>query len=186
MDHEHVPRRLSRRHLLLRGGAAAALTAMPQAVLATTADRRHLSFHNLHTGEQFSAVYWVDGRYLAGPLEEFAHLCRDFRTDEVHALDRGVLDFAFAIQRLLRSGEPVQLISGYRSPKTNAMLAKRSPAVAKKSLHMQGRALDIRLPGRSTAEIYRAARKLKLGGAGLYSSSGFVHIDTGRVRFWGA
>lgn len=132
-----------------------------------------------------SAVYWADGAYLPEPLMEIAEFCRDFRTGDIHPIDRRVLDFVTGIQRLLETSAPVELVSAYRSPRTNAALAARSNGVASRSLHMEGQALDIRLPGISSKRVFDAALALKKGGAGLYSASNFVHVDTGRVRRWG-
>ena len=113
-----------------------------------------------------------------------AKLGRDFRTGEVHPIDCNLLDLVHTLGRVVGGGKPVQLISAYRSPKTNAKLAAKSSGVAKRSLNMQGKAFDIRIPDVSARDIYKAAIALKGGGAGLYARSNFVHVDTGRVRRW--
>ncbi len=127
-----------------------------------------------------------DGRrYLPDGLREVDHYLRDFRTGEVHPIDRGVLDILHALSRNAPGRSPVfHVISGYRSPRTNAMLRQKSHGVAKRSLHMQGKAIDITLPGWETRYLYRAALNLARGGVGFYPKSGFVHVDTGRVRTW--
>jgi len=177
-------RHINRRKALSLCTTAAALAVVPGFAHAGLADRRALTLHNLHTGEKLSTVYWADGAYLPAPLSAIATLCRDFRTGDDHPIDRRLLDFVYSALQLLETSKPVELISGYRSPKTNAQLASRSSGVARRSLHMQGKALDIRVPGISSARVSRAALAQKSGGVGLYSASNFVHIDTGRVRRW--
>ena len=176
---------ISRRNALALCAGASALLASPGFAAAALTDRRALTFHHLHTGEKISRVYWADGRYLAEPLRDITMLCRDFRTGDVHPIDREALDVVFRIQLALETTKPVEIISAYRSPKTNAVLAARSSGVAKRSFHMQGKALDIRIPGISSARVARAAISLDEGGVGLYSRSNFVHVDTGRSRRWG-
>lgn len=186
MDHQSGPRQLNRRKALALCATISALAVIPGLARAGRTDRRGLTLHNLHTGEKLSTVYWADGAYLPDSLSDIATICRDFRTGEDHPIDRRLLDVAFSLQQMLGTSKPVELISGYRSPKTNAGLASQSSGVARRSLHMQGKALDVRMPGFSCSQVSKAAIALKSGGVGLYSSSNFVHIDTGRVRRWGA
>ncbi len=151
----------------------------------TTKRERQVSFYNKHTGETVRAVYWVpDEGYVKQSLAEVSYILRDHRTDEVKPVDPQLLDQMYAMHLALSARQPIHVISGYRSPATNAMLRRRSRHVAKNSLHMQGRAVDIRVPGRRVADVYRAAVSLKAGGVGFYPRSEFVHIDTGRVRTW--
>ena len=146
--------------------------------------QRELSLRNLHTGENIKLTYWEEGDYLAESLREINHLLRDHRTGEVASMDRQLLDLLFYLEnRLGRQGE-FQVISGYRSPKTNELLRSKSSGVAKQSLHMQGRAIDIRLPGTELKQLRKAAMALKQGGVGYYQKSNFIHVDTGRVRYW--
>ncbi len=147
--------------------------------------RRRLAFHNLHTGESADLVYWADGSYVSDALGHIDHLLRDFRTGDTHPIDRRLLDLLVQVGGRLDSREPFQVISGYRSPATNAMLASSSEGVARHSLHMDGMAIDIRVPGRSLADLHRAALGLRSGGVGYYPASDFVHVDVGRVRSWG-
>lgn len=174
-----------RRFLLGLGGlGAAALLPLP-AQASRSAPERRLSLHNLHTGEKVSAPFWEQGRYLDDGLASFNRVMRDFRSNEVHAIDPLLFDQLFLLQhRLGRQGE-IQIISGYRSPATNAKLRAAGKGVAKKSYHMQGKAIDLRLPGVPLAELRRAARQLGVGGVGYYPSSNFVHLDTGPARSWG-
>lgn len=145
---------------------------------------RALAFDNLHTGERLHAVYWSDGRYLASGRKEINWVLRDFRTDQVHPIDPAVLDLLHALQNRLECRGPFEVISGYRSPATNAMLAATTEGVARHSLHMQGQAIDIRLAHVPLVTLHRAAVSLRAGGVGLYRASDFVHVDVGRVRYW--
>ncbi len=177
------------RRRLLRGIAAGLpgmllLGHVPREARARAAEVRGLSFYHTHTDERCSVVYYEDGDYLADGIAEANRLLRDFRTGEVHPIDTGLLDFLYAVQEKTNSRSRFHVISGYRSPKTNAMLRDKSKGVAKKSLHMQGRAIDIRLAGVDTSFVRKAALALQRGGVGFYKKSDFVHLDTGRVRFW--
>ncbi len=148
--------------------------------------RKVLSFHHLHTDEKLTAAYWVDGAYDAGALADIDHVLRDWRQNEVMKIDRGLLDQLHKIAQSLRTREPFQVICGYRAPKTNTSLRDQGRGVAKRSLHMQGKAIDIALDGVPVSDLHLAARALNAGGVGLYSKTGFVHVDTGRVRYWGS
>lgn len=145
---------------------------------------RHLGFQCTHTGECVEVVYWADGRYLPDATTAIDHVLRDFRTSEVHPIDSRLLDLLHSLRSNLGSREPFHVISGYRSPKTNAALQDKSSGVATRSLHMDGMAIDIRLPGREIAELHDAALALRAGGVGYYPASEFVHVDVGRVRRW--
>lgn len=174
---------LNRRRLLqiAAGGAVAGLILPGEAMAAT---HRGLSFHNLHTGERLKTVYWEQGHYVSGALDEINTILRDFRTGDVTEMDTGLIDLLYTLRRTMATDAPFEIISGYRSPKTNAMLARASSGVAKRSLHMRGMAADIRLPGRELSALRRAARRLKAGGVGYYPKSNFIHVDVGRVRYW--
>jgi uncharacterized protein YcbK (DUF882 family) len=145
---------------------------------------RKLSFHNLHTGENLATTYWADGRYIPSAAAEIDFILRDFRTGDVQSIDLRLLDLLHDLRRRMESDESFHVISGFRSPKTNNMLTRQSNGVAKKSLHMRGMAADVRLPGRSLADLQQAALSLELGGVGYYPKSNFIHVDVGRVRFW--
>lgn len=178
-----------RRRRRLIGGLAgsAALLHLPRAEAnIRPLFGRELRFDHLHTGEQLQTTYWVEGRYLRDSLADINYLLRDFRTGEEHPIDPSLLDLLHRLQQQTENLNPFQIISGYRSPQTNAQLRTASSGVAKKSLHMQGRALDIRLPGTPLKELHKLACEAKVGGVGLYTRSNFVHIDTGRVRYWGS
>jgi uncharacterized protein YcbK (DUF882 family) len=177
---------LSRRGFLKLGAAALLAASVPGKALANIAStpERTLSFYHLHTGEQLNATYWADGSYQQQGLAEIYNLLRDFRTGVVNPIDTQLLDLLHNLALKLDVNKPFHVISGYRSPKTNAMLAKNSSGVAKHSLHMDGLAVDIRLPGRDLSSLHRAALSMQAGGVGYYPVSDFVHVDVGRVRQW--
>jgi uncharacterized protein YcbK (DUF882 family) len=147
-------------------------------------NERSLSFYNLHTSESIKTVYWQGGDYLAPSLAEINRVLRDHRSGEKHQIDPKLLDLLCDLRLRLDTTEPFQIISGYRSPGTNAMLHAKSDGVATRSLHMDGKAVDIRIPKRSLSVVRNTALAMKAGGVGYYPSSDFVHVDVGRVRSW--
>jgi uncharacterized protein YcbK (DUF882 family) len=151
---------------------------------AAAAEERTLAFRHLHTGERLQVVYYARAAYLPGALDSVERLLRDFRTGERHPIDPRLLDTLCAL-RAACGGGTFEIISGYRSPGTNAMLRRASTGVARDSLHTTGRAIDVRLVGTDTARLRDAAIALGHGGVGYYPESDFVHLDTGRVRTWG-
>ncbi len=146
--------------------------------------QKSLAFYNLHTEEHLSVIYCIDGQYQSDALQAIEHIFRDHRTGDTHVVDPELLDILHTLHSLLGASEPFQIISAYRSTKTNAMLAKRSAGVANKSLHMHGMAIDVRLPGLDLAKVRDMALSMKMGGVGYYPKSNFIHLDTGRVRSW--
>ncbi|MGA7802111.1 MAG: YcbK family protein [Gammaproteobacteria bacterium] len=186
-DTYNHPKCHARRRFLAAAGAGVAAGLVAPAAFATVHPRAHeraLAFYNLHTGERLKATYFADNEYQLSSLQEINHLLRDFRTGQVHPIDERLLDLLYVLRHRLDSHRPVHVISGFRSPKTNAMLRARSHEVAKHSLHMDGMAIDIRVPGRSLNTLHRAALALRGGGVGYYPHSDFVHVDVGRVRHW--
>ena len=165
-------------------GAGAALVLLPLGAWAGVPVRRSLSFVHTHTGERLSTVYFQDGQYQAGELARINQLLRDFRTGDVHTIDTGVLDILADLRVLADRDEPYEVISGYRSPQTNAALRRHSSGVAEHSLHLQGRAIDVRLPGFATRRLHELALGMGRGGVGFYPQPDFVHLDNGRVRYW--
>lgn len=172
-----------RRDFLKRAGAALAAMA-PAAAWARGSECRSLSFVHTHTGETLSCVYYERGGYDSATLTRVNHFLRDFRNGEVHTIDPGVLDILYAVRSRTGRDDPFHVISGYRSPATNAFLHSHSSGVAKHSLHMVGQAIDVRLPGFPTRKLRDIALAMGRGGVGYYSASDFVHLDTGRVRSW--
>jgi uncharacterized protein YcbK (DUF882 family) len=143
-----------------------------------------LSFEHTHTGDKLKLTYFERGNYIKDALQEINYLLRDFRTDEIHPIDTALLDQLFDLKQTLDLNKPYHIISGYRSPFTNAQLRKHSHGVAEHSFHMQGRAIDIRVEGVSSKMIRNAALTLAQGGVGYYPRNNFVHLDSGRFRTW--
>ena len=160
------------------------LMAKPSLGIASVSKTRTLSFRHLHTNEKLSIEYFSDNHYQYEALNKINYLLRDFRSSEVYPIDPILFDLLYSIQLATGSKGDYEIISGYRSPTTNNMLRSKSNGVAKRSLHMQGKAVDIRLTDVSTDSVRRAAIALKAGGVGYYKKSDFVHLDTGRFRTW--
>jgi uncharacterized protein YcbK (DUF882 family) len=178
---------LSRRSFLASVAGAAMSMAAPTVIASVapaTARDRELSFYNTHTGENLSTTFWSDGNYLDEGIEEISWLLRDHRADKASTMDPKLLDLLYQLQQKVEQRGEFHVISGYRSPATNDMLSKLSSGVAKRSYHMLGQAIDVRLPGFDTQQLKQAAIALKGGGVGYYSSSDFVHLDVGKVRYW--
>lgn len=146
---------------------------------------RSLSFHNLHTDEKLEAVYFDRGAYVPDALHAVNYVLRDFRTGGVHPIEPQLLDLLHTLQGRVESRRPFQIISGYRSPETNAMLHETTCGVANNSFHIKGMATDIRLPDVDLYHLHNAALSLGRGGVGYYPASDFVHVDVGPVRRWG-
>jgi uncharacterized protein YcbK (DUF882 family) len=168
-------------------GAAAALVATPAspAVLRSAGEFRSLSLINHRTAEKLTCAYWVEGEYIPEALEAFNYILRDWRQNEIIKIDPRTINIMAATHSLLDTSEPFQVVSGYRSPKTNAMLRSRSRGVARNSYHTRGMAVDITLDSRTARQIAGAAKSLGAGGVGTYSRSSFAHVDSGPVRDWG-
>ena len=182
--------RLSRRSFLQYSAAAGIVAAAPRRAAEAAprvARERALSFFHTHTGERLSLTYCCDGVYQPEALSKFNHLLRDFRANEEKPIDPRLFDLLHELAGTLDTDSPYHVISGYRSPGTNTMLRERGGShtgVATQSLHMVGKAIDIRVPGVKLDRLRAAATSLRLGGVGFYPSSNFVHVDTGRVRYW--
>lgn len=160
------------------------LILIPLASPAIALSERSLSFYNTHTGERLTVIYRRHGNYIPESLEKINYILRDHRTGDTHPIDPKLMDYLYDLQTKVGNHGDVHIISGYRSPETNRKLRRNSKGVAQGSLHMQGKALDFRLPGTDTARLRDAARKMKRGGVGYYKKSDFIQIDTGRVRCW--
>ncbi len=185
-----VGKSLITRRGLIRAFAATAVVATPTyskaaGFLRGAGDVRRLRMYSGRTGESIDTIYWVEGKYIKDAVREINHFMRDWRQDESRAMDTRNFDIMAAAHNLMDSTEPYMLLSGYRTPKTNAMLRSRSRGVAKKSLHMKGQAADLRMKSRSVSQMFRAASSCSAGGVGKYSGSNFVHMDCGVVRTWG-
>lgn len=175
---------------LLRAFAATTIAAAPAyanaaGLLRGAGDVRRVAMYSGRSGEMMNTIYWVEGEYITEALKEINYFMRDWREDKATTMDTRTIDILAASHALLDVNEPYMLLSGYRTPGTNALLRSRSRGVAKNSLHMKGQANDVRLKNRSVNQIYRAALACNAGGVGKYSGSNFVHMDCGAVRTWG-
>jgi uncharacterized protein YcbK (DUF882 family) len=189
------PRTFSRRRLLMSGGALAGATAAfgwtPRAFAAAGTERepgveaiRRLTLKNLHTPEVLDVVYRRGDDYVPEALAQVEVLLRDYRTGDCHPIDPHLLDILYEVAQRVAVDPVFSVISGYRSQQTNAMLHERSASVASHSLHMEGRAIDVRLTSVNCADLADKALQMQRGGVGYYRQSDFVHLDTGRVRTW--
>ena len=145
---------------------------------------RSVLLHHCHTGETLRSVYFAEGRYQKDELRAATHHLRDWRDNTQLPVDPNLLDLLWSLRAALGSKEPIQVFCGYRSPETNAMLRRTRGGAARHSLHMRAMAVDLRIEGRPLRQVRRAAMALKAGGVGYYPRSGFVHVDTGDVRYW--
>src|SRR5256885_1160893 len=181
---EH-PTNLSRRRFAQAVGlfVAAPALLLPKRTLANTPPRT-LSFDHTHTGEKLTVTYGEGDQYVPAALLAVNHFLRDFRTGDMHNIDPQLLDRLHMLSSITRSRAPFQVISGYRSPATNGEMHAKSNGVASHSLHMEGKAIDIRLADVALTDVRDAALSLRAGGVGYYPGSNFVHVDTGRVRRW--
>ena len=178
------------RRSLLGAFAATAVAAAPTysnaaGFLRGGGDIRRIRMYSGRTGERLDTVYWIEGRYIGEAIREVNLFMRDWRNGKAVEMDTRTIDIMAAAHNLLETNQPYMLLSGYRSPETNAMLRSQSSGVARNSLHMRGQAADLRLSGRSVSQIARAAAACRAGGVGRYSGSDFVHMDCGAVRTWG-
>ncbi|MDV7141630.1 DUF882 domain-containing protein [Tropicimonas sp. TH_r6] len=188
MTEQSAPRGITRRGVL-SAFAATAVMAAPTfsnaaGFLRGAGDIRRLKMYNGRTGETMDTIYWIEGEYIKDAMSEVHAFMRDWRRNEVKTIDFRTIDIMAASHNLMGTTEPYTLLSGYRSPATNAMLRSRSRGVAKNSLHMQGQAADLQLRSRSIYQMAKAAKSCSGGGVGTYRGSNFVHMDCGAVRSW--
>ncbi|MEQ1558899.1 MAG: DUF882 domain-containing protein [Methyloglobulus sp.] len=179
---------LSRRRFL-KGLACGSLLAVgtpniAQAARLKFSPSKTLSLEHHHTGDKLNLTYYENGNYVTGALKEISYFLRDYHNDQVHSFDPALLDQLHDVKLLLGVNKPFHIMSGYRSPDTNADLRKHTRGVAKHSLHMEARAVDIRIEGVNVKTIRNAAMRLNRGGVGYYPNANFVHLDTGELRTW--
>ncbi len=178
---------IERRDVLKMGLTGVLATTLPLGFAQDAHAKKNtwrVSFRNAHTGDSFNGVYRVGNKYMPEAFERMNYVLRDFRTGEVFPMDPRVIDILALVQQKSGQRKHVDILSGYRSPKTNARLRKNTNGVARNSFHMYGQALDMRIEGFSTRSLRNIATGLKAGGVGYYPKSSFVHIDTGAVRTW--
>lgn len=174
---------MNRRQFISTAALTVTALALP-AISWATGTPRFLSFYHTHTGEKLDIAYGKPGLYDQKALEQINYFLRDFRTGEVHPIDPKLLDILSTVRENFGGQGRIEVISGYRSSKTNQQLRSKSSKVAKRSLHMDGKAIDIRITGLQTRKIQQCVIGMQCGGVGLYTKSDFVHLDTGRVRTW--
>lgn len=177
------------RRRFIRQMACGSLLTLGAPIIAEAAKGRFPSHKTLilkhaHTGDKLKLTYFEKGRYVKPALNEINSLFRDYRSGKVHPIDVGLLDQLYDLKQLLGVNRPIQVICGYRSPFTNAMMHEQHAGVASNSLHIQGRAVDIRVEGCSTRQVRNAALAMRQGGVGYYEKSDFIHLDTGKFRTW--
>ncbi len=177
---------LTRRQLFKSAGALAGMAACPLVMAENLSLSQYKALHlyNVHTGEQVKATIWAEGDYQMDEIVRLDHLMRDYRTDEIKPITRDMYEYLYSLQQLFHAKQPINIISGYRCQATNDMLRRNTYGVAKKSMHVQARAVDLSIPKVSHNSLYKAALAMRAGGVGSYPKSGFVHIDNGRLRHW--
>ena len=180
--------KIGRRDFIRLGMLGFVLSFFPRGVLAAARSpltiERSLSLQNIHTGESLNTVYWAQGDYLPEALDDLNYILRDHRTGEIKPIDTQLLDLFHALSEKLCARRPFHIISGYRSQATNDLLRKCGRGVARNSLHVHGKAVDIRLPGCDLSVLRKSAMELRGGGVGYYPRPSFVHMDIGTVRYW--
>lgn len=183
-----TPPSAARRRFLSAASGLAVLGTLPtiaRATFQTTSSSRNLAMDNTHTREKIQLIYAVGTRYVPKALTDLNHFLRDHYSGHIGRMDAGLYDIMYSLRAALKVHTPYEIISGYRSLETNERLrTTRGGGVARHSLHVDGKAIDLRLPGVPLMELRDAALALKAGGVGYYPGSNFVHVDTGRVRTW--
>jgi uncharacterized protein YcbK (DUF882 family) len=185
-DSLHKAFPFSRRRFLKLGSMATAATAVPRwlQAQAVSSEPRALAFYHTHTGERLRVAYWADGHYVPEALTQINWMLRDYRRNEIKPIDTRLLELLYALATKLETREPFHIICGYRSPVTNEFLRIHTSGVARRSMHIDAKAADIRVPGCDLGVVQRVATALHDGGVGTYPRSDFVHLDVGRVRYW--
>ena len=180
--------KMDRRRFLRLGTFAGIALLSPSSLFASTfsqpSKERRICLYNTNTKEHLELAYFAHGKYLDDPLQQISHILRDHRTGEITPIDTRLLDLLHVISLKIQAKSPFHVVSGYRSPSTNTMLRKKNKKVAKNSLHMQGKAVDVRLPGFKTRSLRRIAMQMKSGGVGYYPGRKFIHLDVGQIRYW--
>lgn len=163
--------------------SAVGMPALAKAALPAPAERA-VRLYNTHTGESLRSVFWAEGQFIPDALQDINKLLRDHRNNKVAQIDPKLIVLLNEVSDKFGDSQVLHVISGYRSPESNAKLAAASGGVAKHSMHLDGKAIDIRIPGKNLAQLHKAAMSMRGGGVGYYPDSQFVHMDTGRVRYW--
>lgn len=165
-------------------GLATAMVTPALAVMPRAKSLKGLAFHNLHTDEKLNVDYWKNGAYDRAALAKINHILRDHYSGDARSMSLKLVDMLYDLRNRMGHAGPIEIISGYRSPKTNLRLASASDGVAKHSYHTKGMAIDIRMPGKPLPKLHKVALNMHRGGVGYYPDSEFVHVDVGPVRKW--
>jgi len=174
-----------RRFLQIGLVALAGLAAKPAlSAIPRFKGTRALAFHNMHTDEKLRVTFWKDGIYDKPAQHKINHIMRDHYSGDVHTIDVRLMDLLYDLQHRMHNFNTIEIVSGYRSPKTNLMLASLTDGVAKHSFHTKGMAIDLRIPDASLLRVHDEALAMRRGGVGYYPDSQFVHLDVGPVRWW--
>jgi uncharacterized protein YcbK (DUF882 family) len=163
--------------------SAIGVPAVAKAAQPAPAERA-IRLYNTHTGESLRSVFWAEGQFIPDALQDINKLLRDHRNNKIAPIDPKLIVLLNEVSDKFGDTQALHVISGYRSPESNAKLATRSGGVARHSMHMDGKAIDIRIPGKNLAQLHKAAMSMRACGVGYYPDSQFVHMDTGRVRYW--
>ncbi len=174
---------MNRRGFIKKGLLFGTIAIFPSVSPAKRLEKR-LTLYNIHTGEKLHATFWANGKYIYDEIANIEFILRDYRNNKLHPIDLALLEYMHKLYSIVDAKKEILIISGYRSPETNARLRRWNRGVAKKSFHMRGRAVDIRIPGVHLSFLKYAALMLYKGGVGYYPRSNFLHIDTGRPRYW--
>ena len=178
-----MPRRAFLKSSIFLAAPTLSIPALAKSASAAPGERT-LRLYNTHTGEKLTSVFWADGEFVPDALKDINKVLRDHRNNKVADMDPQLMLLLSAVNEKMDNNKELHIISGYRSPESNAKLVAASGGVAKHSLHMEAKAIDIRIPGKDLRMLQRAAMSAKVGGVGYYAESQFVHVDTGRVRYW--
>ena len=163
----------------------AGLLAPADWVRAATGRERMIKMFNPHTGESIRAVFWTpEYGYIQPAMDEISNFFRDFRQNQIVTVDIDLLNILHYMQSNVGNSSTIELHSGYRSPATNSMLARRSKNVGKQSYHMKAQAADISIQGYTSRQLRAMAQRLNAGGIGIYRGSNFIHVDSGPIRTW--
>ncbi|MEM6487664.1 MAG: DUF882 domain-containing protein [Pseudomonadota bacterium] len=184
-DTQNAERSPARRRFLIGAACALAAPVASPAIARGLGDYRRLKLTNWRTAESIDCVYWIDGQYVDEALPAFDHILRDWRLDRATRMDIRLINILASVQKRLECAEAFEIVSGYRTPETNAALRRRSRGVARNSYHTRAMAADVAMKTRSVRQMARAGLTLAAGGVGIYSRSEFVHLDSGPVRDWG-
>lgn len=175
----------SRRQFLKIAGVLSLSTLFPEVLFSSNRIyEKAISLNNVHTGESLKSIFWAEGKYDFNAISDINYILRDYRTNISTNMDIELIELLFSIKHITNSNNFFEVFSGYRHPLSNLLLNKTTSGVANKSLHMEGKAIDINMPGINLKDLHKIAMNIRAGGVGYYPDSNFIHVDTGRIRAW--